>query len=266
MAVVALDLLPWDVVASAFPAVWVIVGPRSSGKTTAVCDIVQSLKHRYQRGCVVIGGLPGMIPDPLTDEFAGPEWLVAWMGPAPHIDQCVSGSPEWLDNLDQCGKSDLLVFSDGATGWIAPKHWPQLLTNSLHSSVVELQYLLLLPEAAWNSVQYVLLLRENNRSNQRRVWERFTRTWTVFASFEIFKATMDACTTNFGCLVLDLRAQQAFRWRASFPAQTISEFIHEQKVALGARVDVHLHVGGVRALVVDYALSRPTLAPIILKN
>lgn len=68
------------------------------------------------------------------------------------------------------------------------------------------------------NIDFVFILRENNISNRRRIYENFAG---MFPTFEMFCQFMDQCTENYECLVIANGVQsnklddQVFWYKAS---------------------------------------------------
>jgi hypothetical protein len=66
--------------------------------------------------------------------------------------------------------------------------------------MLTMQYVMDLPPALRANVDYVFILRENIIQNREKLYKSF---FGIFPSFDMFCKTMDACTENYECLVLD---------------------------------------------------------------
>ena len=136
---------------------------------------------------------------------------------------------------------DIMYESKKAFG---NKTQKQLAMNGRHyfSSVfATTQYSMLVPVDIRSNFDFVLALKETNRSNKRRLYEHF---FGCFPSFNQFEKVFDECTKEHGCLVLD-RTQTSntvediikfYRAKANLPAFRIgkpiffklNEFINEE--------------------------------------
>ena len=65
--------------------------------------------------------------------------------------------------------------------------------------ILALQYVMGIPPVLRGQVDYVFILRENQVSARRRIYEQFAG---IFPSFELFCQIMDQCTENYECLVI----------------------------------------------------------------
>ena len=66
--------------------------------------------------------------------------------------------------------------------------------------ILTMQFSLGIPPQLRSQVDYTFILRENIWSNRKRLYEHYAG---MFPTFEMFCETMDQCTENFECLVID---------------------------------------------------------------
>ena len=86
--------------------------------------------------------------------------------------------------------------------WISDKYIRSLFMNGRHYGllyVLAVQYVMGIPPVLRGQVDYVFILRENQVSARRRIYEQFAG---IFPTFELFCQIMDQCTENFECLVI----------------------------------------------------------------
>jgi len=86
--------------------------------------------------------------------------------------------------------------------WISDKYIRSLFMNGRHFGllyILALQYVMGIPPVLRGQVDYVFILRENQVSARRRIYEQFAG---IFPSFELFCQIMDQCTENYECLVI----------------------------------------------------------------
>lgn len=91
--------------------------------------------------------------------------------------------------------------------WSKDKNIRLLFMNGRHYNmmfVITMQYPLGVPPNLRTNIDYVFILRENLVSNRKRIYENFAG---MFPSFEVFCQTMDQCTENFECLVINNNAK-----------------------------------------------------------
>lgn len=91
--------------------------------------------------------------------------------------------------------------------WSKDKNIKLLFMNGRHYNmmfVITMQYPLGVPPSLRTNIDYVFILRENLFNNRKRIYENYAG---MFPTFEIFCTTMDACTENFECLVINNNAK-----------------------------------------------------------
>jgi hypothetical protein len=91
--------------------------------------------------------------------------------------------------------------------WVRDKNVISIFLNGRHYKMlfmITMQYPLGIPPSLRTNLDYVFILRENNMSNRRRIYENYAG---MIPSFELFNEIMDQCTENYECLVLKINAQ-----------------------------------------------------------
>ena len=86
--------------------------------------------------------------------------------------------------------------------WISDKYVRSLFMNGRHYGllyILAIQYVMGIPPILRGQVDYVFILRENQVSARKRIYEQFAG---IFPSFELYCQIMDQCTENFECLVI----------------------------------------------------------------
>ena len=86
--------------------------------------------------------------------------------------------------------------------WINDKYVRSLFMNGRHYGllyILAIQYVMGIPPVLRGQVDYVFILRENQVSARKRIYEQFAG---IFPSFELFCQILDQCTENFECLVI----------------------------------------------------------------
>jgi hypothetical protein len=87
--------------------------------------------------------------------------------------------------------------------WQKDKNIRSCFMNGRHYKllfILTMQFALGIPPNLRTNVDYVFILRENIYSNRKRLYDHYAG---MFPTFEMFCETMDQCTENFECLVID---------------------------------------------------------------
>ena len=96
---------------------------------------------------------------------------------------------------------DDLMFSKDA--WVKNRDIIEIFTNGRHwdiSFIVTLQYCLGIPPALRTNVDYVFIFKENRQNERKKLYEYWAG---VIPTYKMFEEILDACTENYGCLVID---------------------------------------------------------------
>ena len=91
--------------------------------------------------------------------------------------------------------------------WSKDTNIKMLFMNGRHLNVmlvITMQYPLGVPPNLRTNIDYVFILRENLINNRKRIYENYAG---MFPNFEVFGTTMDACTENYECLVINNNAK-----------------------------------------------------------
>ena len=86
--------------------------------------------------------------------------------------------------------------------WITDKYIRSLFMNGRHYGllyILAIQYVMGIPPVLRGQVDYVFILRENQVSARKRIYEQFAG---IFPTFEIFCQILDKCTEHYECLVI----------------------------------------------------------------
>ena len=189
-------------------AVVLFIGKRGTGKSWLIKDLMW-YKQRFPIG-TVISGTEGanafyskMVPSIfIHEEFTPP--IIANVIARQH-----AISKRMLKEKEVRGSSAIdrrafIVMDDCLydNKWITDKNVRSLFMNGRHFGllyVLALQYVMGIPPVLRGQVDYVFILRENQVSARRRIYEQFAG---IFPTFELFFQIMDQCTENFECLVI----------------------------------------------------------------
>ena len=87
--------------------------------------------------------------------------------------------------------------------WQKDKNIRSCFMNGRHYKlmfILTMQFSLGIPPNLRTNIDYVFILRENIWSNRKRLYDHYAG---MFPTFEMFCETMDQCTENYECLVID---------------------------------------------------------------
>lgn len=114
------------------------------------------------------------------------------------MDDCLY-DPRWT--RDVCMRT---LFMNG-------RHWKVML-------IITMQYPMGIPPVLRTNIDYTFILRDNNISNRRKIYDNYAG---CVPTFESFCQIMDQCTEEFGCVVIDNNvksnklADQVFWYKAN---------------------------------------------------
>jgi hypothetical protein len=115
-----------------------------------------------------------------------------------------------------------LIFDDMMydQSWKKDQEMREIFFNSRHFEtlfVCALQDPMGIPPNFRGNIDFVFLLKENNRTNKEKLWKHYA---AVFPTYEMFSETLDQCTNNRECLVINNTAnagrleEQVFWYKA----------------------------------------------------
>ena len=103
-----------------------------------------------------------------------------------------------IDNRAFLIMDDCLYDND----WKKDKRIREIFMNGRHWGIffiLLMQYAIGIAPNLRCNIDWVFLLRENSYQNRKKLYENYAG---MFYNFEMFCQTMDACTENYGCLVI----------------------------------------------------------------
>lgn len=190
-------------------SVVVLIGKRNTGKSFLVKDLLY-YKRDIPIGTVISKTEPvnrfygDIIPSILIHEEYSPELISNAVAKQTKIVKKMkieegkyghSGiDPYAFMILDDC------LYDNS---WTKDVNMRSLFMNGRHLKILLLitsQYSLGIPPNLRSNIDYVFILRENYISNRKRLYENYAG---MFPTFDMFCQVMDACTEDYGCLVID---------------------------------------------------------------
>ena len=184
----------------------VCIGKRGTGKTVLMQDIMYHLRHKLHYGLA-------MTPtQESAQSFRGymPASSVYQDYHVEVLERMLSAQRTRAQDKGTDALRNLFLVLDDCMydkAVIKGKAIRDLFMNGRHYKITFLaavQYLMDLSPALRTQVDYCFALRENVISNRERLYKYF---FGAFATFEDFSRVLDACTSNYECLVIDNTVQ-----------------------------------------------------------
>lgn len=99
-----------------------------------------------------------------------------------------------------------LIFDDclaDGDSWVKDKNIKWIFMNGRHAKItfiLTMQYPMGITPNLRTNVDYIFICKETKLANQKRLYEHYAG---IFPTFEMFRAVLNHCTKNYGCLVID---------------------------------------------------------------
>ncbi len=119
--------------------------------------------------------------------------------------------------LDDC-------LADG-DAWVRDKNIKWIFMNGRHAQVtfiLTMQYPMGIPPNLRTNVDWIFICKETKIANQKRLYDHYAG---IFSSFEMFRAVLNQCTKDYGCLVIDNSStsdkleEQVFWYRVDYKSR-----------------------------------------------
>lgn len=184
-------------------SVVVFIGRRRTGKSYLVKDLLYF--HRDIPMCTVVSGTE------IANKYYSyiiPPILIHNECTSLLLDQVVQRQQTLKKKKDSGNKNvdsrALLLLDDCLYdhSWVKDKNIRCMFMNGRHYNMlllITMQYPLGIPPNLRTNIDYTFILRENNISNRKRIYENYA---SMFPTFELFCTVMDQCTENYECLVI----------------------------------------------------------------
>ena len=196
-----LELKKFDLDMIADDKTVVVIGKRGTGKSWITRDI---LYHKRHIPCGVVmscteegNGFYGKhVPDLFVYGDYKQEVLEKVISRQKRLVHEGHPNPSMFIILDDCA-FDKTIF--------APRNIPMrtIFMNGRHWKLfflMTLQWMMDMPPALRQNIDYIFVLKENVIQNKERLWKNF---FGVVPDFSVFCEILDNCTQNYECLVLD---------------------------------------------------------------
>lgn len=179
---------------------WLVIGPRNTGKSTLVKDLLYTTSDRYDVGMAMTGTSAS------ADSFREfmPRRLVHPEGYDFDVADNMMAMVSGLVANDK-GREVLFVGDDLAFDQRIYKTRTQkeMHLNGRHNHMTlfnTTQYSTLVPSVCRANVDYVIACRESILANRKRLYDHY---FGMFPTFGDFCRVFDQCTRDYKCMVLD---------------------------------------------------------------
>jgi hypothetical protein len=213
------DIPQFDPKTAKQDCVWLLIGPRNTGKSVLLKDLLYHTKSHYDLAMAMtatistVDMLKEFIPHRLIftngyDFAFGDKFLITTRNTIAQrklrhsvlvLDDCM------FDNRVMKSEAQKNLHMNG-------RHYKTSIFNTT-------QYCMVIPNDIRTDIDYILALRENTMANKRRLFEYF---FGMFKNFSEFDRVFSHCTKNFGALVLDKTRpssciEDCMRWYVASP-------------------------------------------------
>jgi hypothetical protein len=190
--------------------VTLFIGRRGTGKSFLIKDLMW-YKQRFPLTTVISGTETAnhfyspMVPNQFIYEEFSSSIVGNIMLRQEKITQKILKEEEIKGvGTSQIDRRSLIIMDDCLydNKWISDKNIRSLFMNGRHYGllyILAVQYVMGIPPILRGQVDYVFILRENQVSARKRIYEQFAG---IFPTFELFCQIMDQCTENYECLVI----------------------------------------------------------------
>ncbi|AGO82345.2 hypothetical protein pdul_cds_334 [Pandoravirus dulcis] len=180
-----------------------LVGKRGTGKSVLLRDLLSHLSSEYDGGVA-------MSPTPESQDMFRefmPDSCVFDEYSSEKIGEIVTK----LRQFNHMGvyKRVFVLLDDCMfdASVLKSKQMRDIHMNGRHLKILFLnivQYVMDVPKAIRSQIDYVFALREPQRAYRENLYKNF---FGIFPTYDEFSAAFDACTENFGCIVVDSTAR-----------------------------------------------------------
>jgi len=206
----------------------VLIGKKDTGKSFLVKDILANTKDCFPVGTVISGTevanpfFQEMVPSKLIHDKYKPDIVMNAIKRQLAVKQQRNNEKKRGGNSNVDPRA-FLILDDCLydKSWINEESTRYIFMNGRHIDMVTLitmQYPLGVPPNLRTNIDFVFILRENNISNRKRIYDNYAG---MFPTFDMFCQFMDQCTEKYECLVIANGVQsnklddQVFWYKAS---------------------------------------------------
>jgi len=207
----------------------VLIGKKDTGKSFLVRDILANTRSCFPVGTVISGTevanpfFQDMVPSKLIHDKYSPGIVMNAIKRQLAVKQQRNHDKKSHGGNSNSDPRAFLILDDCLydKSWINEESTRYVFMNGRHIDMVTLitmQYPLGITPNLRTNVDFVFILRENNITNRKRIYDNYAG---MFPTFEMFCQFMDQCTENYECLVIANGVQsnkledQVFWYKAS---------------------------------------------------
>uniref|UniRef100_A0A6C0LQ11 Uncharacterized protein n=1 Tax=viral metagenome TaxID=1070528 RepID=A0A6C0LQ11_9ZZZZ len=184
------------------------IGRRGTGKSWLIKDLMW-YKQKFPIG-TVFSGTEGanafygsMVPSLFIHDEVVPQTVSNVLKRQEQITKTIRKETE-VRGSSALDRKAFIIMDDCLydNKWVNDKWIRSLFMNGRHYGllyILAIQYVMGIPPVLRGQVDYVFILRENQVSARRRIYEQFAG---IFPTFELFCQIMDQCTEDYECLVI----------------------------------------------------------------
>lgn len=202
------ELKKFDITTIKDDSIVVAIGRRRSGKSYCLKDILY-FKQDIPCGIVMSstenanGFYQKFIPSSFVSksEHFNAGLLKKFMQRQKRMKEKKEKDPRYagLDNRAFFIMDDMMYDSKA---WKNDRNIKSIFMNGRHYSIfylLTLQYSLGIPPDLRENVDYIFIFRQNKLNERKKLYEH----WAGFMTYDVFNAILDACTDDYGCIVID---------------------------------------------------------------
>jgi len=188
----------------------VLIGKKDTGKSFLVRDILANTRACFPVGTVISGTevanpfFQEMVPSKLIHDKYSPGIVMNAIKRQLAVKQQRNQDKKAHGGNSNSDPRAFLILDDCLydKSWINEESTRYVFMNGRHIDMVTLitmQYPLGITPNLRTNIDFVFILRENNITNRKRIYDNYAG---MFPTFEMFCQFMDQCTENYECLVI----------------------------------------------------------------
>ena len=189
----------------------VLIGKKDTGKSFLVRDILANTRACFPVGTVISGTevanpfFQDMVPSKLIHDKYSPGIVMNAIKRQLAVKQQRNHDKKAHGGNSNSDPRAFLILDDCLydKSWINEESTRYVFMNGRHIDMVTLitmQYPLGITPNLRTNIDFVFILRENNITNRKRIYDNYAG---MFPTFEMFCQFMDQCTENYECLVIN---------------------------------------------------------------